>query len=175
VVFHRSATAGERTEDTIGSGDRPTQRACDAPAARLPRASRLRPRRGALQLFQQRLGVLQVGGVETFGEPAVDLRASRAPRGDRDTTYRRPALRAPRPGRQVGIGGSKRKFRFTGKRTSHLLGICPTGHAVGMRSADRNAVARLWMRFRVRATDTIMTESGPLRGRGWLQSRRRYL
>jgi hypothetical protein len=31
-----------------------------------------------LQLHQQRLGVLQVGGVEAFGKPAVDLREHRA-------------------------------------------------------------------------------------------------
>ena len=37
---------------------------------RVPIAVRLRW--GALQFFEQRLGVLQVGGVEAFAEPAVD-------------------------------------------------------------------------------------------------------
>jgi MFS family permease len=35
-------------------------------------------RASAVQFLQQRLGVLQVGGVEAFGEPAVDLGEHRA-------------------------------------------------------------------------------------------------
>jgi hypothetical protein len=38
-----------------------------------------RPQDGArLQLLQQGLGVLQIGGVEPFGEPVVDFREYRA-------------------------------------------------------------------------------------------------
>jgi hypothetical protein len=45
-----------------------------------PSAAHLsRPFGLGLQFLEQRIGVLQVGGVEAFGEPIVDLRGQRAP------------------------------------------------------------------------------------------------
>jgi hypothetical protein len=43
---------------------------------------------GSGQLFEQRPGLLQIGGVKAFGEPAVDL-------GERLTRFAQPALRLP--------------------------------------------------------------------------------
>jgi len=50
------------------------------------------PTAGSPQLVEQHFSILQVGGVEPFGEPAVDGRKE-------FTSFRSPALFAPQPGK----------------------------------------------------------------------------
>ena len=102
------------------------------------------------QLVEQRLGVFQIGGVEAFGEPAVDRREQLA-------CLATPALLAPQPGEARGgaqflaasallagdrEGGAKRllglrrigKWQPTYELTAQAMNFCaPAPHAGGGR------------------------------------------
>ena len=65
------------------------------------------------QLIEQRLRLLQVGGVEAFGKPAID-------RGDEVAGFGAPALLAPQPG-EIADGAQFQRFCLLGLRDADRL------------------------------------------------------
>src|SRR3954468_4651567 len=65
------------------------------------------------QLLEQRLCLLQVGGIKAFAKPAVD-------RSDEVTGFGAPALLAPQPG-EIADGAQLQRFCLLGLRDADRL------------------------------------------------------
>jgi len=73
------------------------------------------PTAGSRQLFEQRFGVLHVGGIEALGEPAIH-------RCEQLACLALPALLAPKP-REAHRGAQLKRFRLLFSRNRNRLAV----------------------------------------------------
>src|SRR6516165_9901987 len=133
-----------RPPPVMGSNEsnRPSRDICAAPAdGRTGQKAVVRARppamltTGSRQFVEQRLCFFQIGGVESFGEPAVD-------RGEEVAGFGTPALFAPQP-REARGGAQFQRFRLLGLGDAERLlqgGLALVELVFGEQHSSGNAV-----------------------------------
>ena len=83
------------------------------------------------QLIEQRLCLLQIGSIESLGEPAVD-------RGEKVAGLGSPAVALPEAGERRGLDPRPKSFEFS-VRAGHCLASAREDSAYPLRHADHVA------------------------------------
>jgi hypothetical protein len=83
------------------------------------------------QFIEQRLGVFQIGGVEAFGEPAIDLSEHR-PRFVAATLFREQPREAPRGAQLYDLALCRRAISIAVRKHSSALLVSPWDFYVGV-------------------------------------------